>query len=88
MYWCQKVGEIGGVDEEEAAEYVAARISKYVVAHVAGSAAPLGKTMGHAGAVISGAVGTVAAKRAALEAAGIPTVSAPPEVVPVLQSWL
>jgi succinyl-CoA synthetase alpha subunit len=65
------IGEIGGDAEERAAEFVRANVSKPVVGYVAGFTAPEGKTMGHAGAIVSGSAGTAAAKKEALEAAGI-----------------
>ena len=65
------IGEIGGDAEERAAEYVAAHVTKPVVGYVAGFTAPEGKTMGHAGAIVSGSSGTAAAKKDALEAAGV-----------------
>ena len=74
------VGEIGGDEEEKAARFVADRMSKPVFAYVAGFSAPPGKTMGHAGAIISGSTGTAQAKKEALEAAGIAVGTTPTEV--------
>jgi len=65
------IGEIGGDAEERAAEYIKANVSKPVVGYVAGFTAPEGKTMGHAGAIVSGSSGTAEAKKEALEAAGV-----------------
>ena len=65
------IGEIGGDAEERAADYIKATVSKPVVGYVAGFTAPGGKTMGHAGAIVSGSSGTAAAKKEALEAAGV-----------------
>jgi succinyl-CoA synthetase alpha subunit len=74
------VGEIGGDEEEKAARYIAAEMSKPVVAYIAGFTAPPGKTMGHAGAIISGSSGTAQAKQEALEAAGVKVGTTPTEV--------
>jgi succinyl-CoA synthetase alpha subunit len=74
------VGEIGGTDEEAAAEYIQAHVSKPVVAYIAGVTAPPGKRMGHAGAIIAGGKGTAAAKFEALDAAGVTTVRSPAEL--------
>jgi succinyl-CoA synthetase alpha subunit len=74
------VGEIGGDEEEKAARYIEAHMSKPVVAYIAGFTAPPGKTMGHAGAIISGSSGTADAKKAALEAAGVKVGTTPTEV--------
>jgi succinyl-CoA synthetase alpha subunit len=74
------VGEIGGDEEEKAASFVAERMSKPVFAYIAGFSAPSGKTMGHAGAIISGSSGTAQAKKEALEAAGIAVGTTPTEV--------
>jgi succinyl-CoA synthetase alpha subunit len=74
------VGEIGGDEEEKAAGYISAEMSKPVVAYIAGFTAPPGKTMGHAGAIISGSSGTAQAKKEALEAAGVKVGTTPTEV--------
>lgn len=73
------IGEIGGDAEERAAEYIKAHISKPVIGYVAGFTAPEGKTMGHAGAIVSGSSGTAAAKKEALEAAGVRVGKTPTE---------
>ena len=80
------VGEIGGDDEEKAARYVVERMSKPVFAYIAGFAAPPGKTMGHAGAIISGSSGTAQAKKEALEEAGIAVGTTPTEVAQLVAS--
>ena len=73
------IGEIGGAEEERAAEFIAAEMTKPVVAYIAGQTAPEGRKMGHAGAIISGSQGTAAAKIAALEAAGVRVAKNPTE---------
>jgi len=73
------VGEIGGVEEEKAAAFIEAEMSKPVVAYIAGFTAPPGKTMGHAGAIISGSSGTAQAKKEALEARGVRVGTTPTE---------
>ena len=74
------VGEIGGSDEEAAAAYIKAQVSKPVVAYIAGVTAPAGKRMGHAGAIISGGKGTADEKYGALDEAGVATVRSPAEL--------
>jgi succinyl-CoA synthetase alpha subunit len=74
------VGEFGGNEEEKAAQFVADRMAKPVLAYIAGFSAPPGKTMGHAGAIISGTSGTATAKKDALEAVGIRVGTTPTEV--------
>jgi succinyl-CoA synthetase alpha subunit len=75
------IGEIGGTDEERAAQFIAAEMSKPVTAFVAGQTAPPGKRMGHAGAIIEGGSGTAAEKIAALEGVGVQVARHPTEVV-------
>jgi succinyl-CoA synthetase alpha subunit len=74
------VGEIGGSEEEKAAEFISAHMTKPVVGYIAGFTAPPGKTMGHAGAIISGSAGTAQAKKEALEAHGVRVGTNPTEV--------
>ncbi|MBA2793328.1 MAG: succinate--CoA ligase subunit alpha [Thermoleophilaceae bacterium] len=76
-------GEIGGDSEEQAAEYIGEHVSKPVVAYIAGFTAPPGKTMGHAGAIVSGSKGTAAAKAEALEAKGVRVGRTPTEVAEI-----
>ena len=82
------MGEIGGTDEQRAAEFVAQSVKKPVVGFIAGQTAPPGRRMGHAGAIISGSAGTAAEKMAAFEAAGISVMKRPVDVVPLLKARL
>jgi succinyl-CoA synthetase alpha subunit len=82
------IGEIGGDAEERAAAYVRDNVSKPVVGYVAGFTAPEGKTMGHAGAIVSGSAGTAAAKQKALEAAGIRVGRTPSETARLVREVL
>ena len=82
------IGEIGGDAEERAAEFVRANVAKPVVGYVAGFTAPEGKTMGHAGAIVSGSAGTAAAKKEALEAAGIRVGRTPSETAALARELL
>jgi succinyl-CoA synthetase alpha subunit len=80
------IGEIGGDAEERAAEFIKAHVTKPVVGYVAGFTAPEGKTMGHAGAIISGSAGTAAAKKEALEAAGVKVGKTPSETANLMRA--
>ncbi|ROQ37467.1 succinyl-CoA synthetase (ADP-forming) alpha subunit [Frondihabitans sp. PhB188] len=79
------IGEIGGDAEERAADYIKANVTKPVVGYVAGFTAPEGKTMGHAGAIVSGSAGTAQAKKEALEAAGVKVGKTPSETAALLR---
>ena len=82
------IGEIGGDAEERAAAYIAEHVTKPVVGYVAGFTAPEGKTMGHAGAIVSGSAGTAQAKKEALEAAGVKVGKTPSETARLLREVL
>ena len=79
------IGEIGGDAEERAADYIKAHVTKPVVGYVAGFTAPEGKTMGHAGAIVSGSSGTAQAKKEALEAAGVKVGKTPSETAELMR---
>jgi len=82
------IGEIGGTDEQQAAEFVAKGMTKPVVGFIAGQTAPPGRRMGHAGAIISGSSGTASEKVAAFARAGISVMKRPADVVPLLKERL
>ena len=82
------IGEIGGDAEERAAAYIAESVTKPVVGYVAGFTAPEGKTMGHAGAIVSGSAGTAEAKKTALEAAGVKVGKTPSETAQLMRDLL
>jgi succinyl-CoA synthetase alpha subunit len=82
------IGEIGGDAEERAADYIKANVTKPVVGYVAGFTAPEGKTMGHAGAIVSGSSGTAQAKKEALEAAGVKVGKTPSETAALAREIL
>jgi succinyl-CoA synthetase alpha subunit len=79
------IGEIGGTDEEKAAQFIASKMTKPVVSFIAGQTAPPGKRMGHAGAIIEGGAGTAADKVKALEAAGVKVAKHPEEIPSLLK---
>ena len=79
------IGEIGGDAEERAAAFIKANVTKPVVGYIAGFTAPEGKTMGHAGAIISGSAGTADAKKEALEAAGVKVGKTPSETAQLMR---
>lgn len=82
------IGEIGGADEEAAAEYIQANMKKPVVAFISGRSAPAGKRMGHAGAIIMGNVGTPESKLAAFKAANVPVADTMPQIVELVKQVL
>ncbi|RTR28287.1 succinate--CoA ligase subunit alpha [Deinococcus radiophilus] len=82
------IGEIGGADEEAAAEYIAQNMKKPVVAFISGRSAPKGKRMGHAGAIIMGDVGTPESKLAAFKAANVPVADTMPEIIDLVKKAL
>ena len=82
------IGEIGGDAEERAADFIKAKVTKPVVGYVAGFTAPEGKTMGHAGAIVSGSSGTAAAKQEALEVAGVKVGKTPSETADLMRQIL
>jgi len=82
------IGEIGGDAEERAAEFIKANVTKPVVGYVAGFTAPEGKTMGHAGAIVSGSAGTAQAKKEALEAAGVKVGKTPSETAVLMKELM
>jgi succinyl-CoA synthetase alpha subunit len=82
------IGEIGGTDEQRAAEFVKAHVTKPVIGFIAGQTAPPGRRMGHAGAIISGSAGTAAEKIEAFQANGIRVMRRPSDVVPLVREVL
>ena len=79
------IGEIGGDAEERAAAYISEHVTKPVVGYIAGFSAPEGKTMGHAGAIVSGSAGTAQAKKRALEANGVRVGHTPSETADMVR---
>ena len=82
------LGEIGGTDEQKAAEFVSQHVTKPVIGFIAGQTAPKGRRMGHAGAIISGSSGTAEEKLRAFEAAGIAVMKRPVDVVELVNASL
>ena len=82
------IGEIGGTDEQEAAEYISGDMSKPVIGFIAGQTAPPGRRMGHAGAIISGSSGTAAEKIKAFEDNGVGVANRPADIVGLVQEVL
>ena len=82
------IGEIGGDAEERAAEWISQNMTKPVVAYIAGFTAPEGKTMGHAGAIVSGSSGTASAKATALEAVGVRVGRTPSQTAQIARELL
>jgi succinyl-CoA synthetase alpha subunit len=82
------IGEIGGDAEERAAAFIASYVTKPVIGYVAGFTAPEGRTMGHAGAIVSGSSGTAEAKQVALEAAGVKVGKTPSETAALMRAIL
>ena len=82
------IGEIGGDAEERAARYIEENVTKPVIGYVAGFTAPQGKTMGHAGAIVSGSAGTASAKKDALETAGVKVGRTPSETASLMRAVL
>ena len=82
------MGEIGGTDEQQAAQFIAQHVTKPVIGFIAGQTAPPGRRMGHAGAIVSGSSGTAAEKIAAFKAAGVSVMERPADVVPLIKNRL
>ena len=82
------MGEIGGTDEQKAAQFIAQHVTKPVIGFIAGQTAPPGRRMGHAGAIVSGSSGTAAEKIAAFKAAGVSVMERPADVVPLIKNRL
>jgi succinyl-CoA synthetase alpha subunit len=82
------IGEIGGDAEERAAEFIQSNVTKPVVGYIAGFTAPPGRTMGHAGAIISGSSGTAEAKKAALEAVGVRVGRTPSQTAQLMRELM